>query len=154
MGSKDYLNSLELLNNYAATLAKNSLSDINDGQYCFEDVLDDGQGNNDIVIRVKVSFTAGQIALDFTGSAKQVAGNINCPLSVTAAEVYSFFRCLMPSQTPECAGSFRHISILAPEGTVVTASFPVSAEAGEVETSTAIVYLVIGALAAASPEKY
>lgn len=60
MGIKDYLSSPELLNDYAATLAKNSLSDINDGQYCFEDVLDDGQGNNDIVIRVKVSFTAGQ----------------------------------------------------------------------------------------------
>ena len=154
MGVKDYLSSLAFLNDYAATLAKNSLADIKDGAYQFEDILDDdGQGHKDILIKVTVSFDKGNITLDFSGSEKQVAGNINCPLSVTAAAVYYVFRCLMPAQTPACAGSFRNINIMAPEDTVVNASFPAAVAAGNVETSTRIVDVVLGALSLAIPNQ-
>ena len=154
MGRDEYLRSLLELNNYAAVLAENSLSDINDGQYNFEDMLDDdGQGHNDIAIKVTVRFDAGKITVDFSGSAKQVAGNINCPLSVTAAAVYYVFRCLMPAQTPACAGSFQNITILAPEHSVVNASFPAAVAAGNVETSTRIVDVLLGALSKAMPER-
>lgn len=154
MGSDEYLRSLLELNNYAAVLAENSLSDINDGQYNFEDMLDDdGQGHNDIAIKVTLRFDAGKITVDFSGSAKQVAGNINCPLSVTAAAVYYVFRCLMPTQTPACAGSFQNITILAPEHSVVNASFPAAVAAGNVETSTRIVDVLLGALSKAMPER-
>ena len=154
MGSDEYLRSLLELNNYAAVLAENSLSDINDGQYSFEDMLDDdGQGHNDITINVTVRFDAGKITVDFSGSAKQVAGNINCPLSVTAAAVYYVFRCLMPAQTPACAGSFQNITILAPEHSVVNASFPAAVAAGNVETSTRIVDVLLGALSKTMPER-
>ena len=154
MGRDEYLHSLLELNNYAAVLAENSLSDIVDGQYCFDDVLDDdGQGNNDIAIKVAVGFEAGKITVDFAGSDEQVSGNINCPLSVTAAAVYYVFRCLMPPQTPACAGSFRNITIIAPEFSVVNASFPAAVAAGNVETSTRIVDVVLGALSKAIPER-
>jgi N-methylhydantoinase B len=152
MGLQNYLLSLGLLNDYAAKLAKDSLCEIKDGEYSFEDLLDDdGQGHEDILIRVAVKFDKGDITLDFSGSAKQVAGNINCPLSVTAAAVYYVFRCLMPPQTPACAGSFRSINILAPKGSVVNASFPAAVAAGNVETSTRIVDVVLGALSLAIP---
>jgi len=154
MGIDDYLSSLVLLNEYAATLAKNSLADIEDGEYVFQDVLDDdGQGNESIVIRANVKFARGNITVDFAGSASQVSGNINCPLSVTAAAVYYVFRCLMPPQTPACAGSFKNIKILAPEKSVVNACYPAAVAAGNVETSTRIVDVVLGALAKAMPER-
>lgn len=152
MGLSSYLSSLDSLNDYAATLAKNSLAGIEEGEYLFEDKLDDdGQGHEDILIKVAVRFDEGNITVDFAGTAKQVAGNINCPLSVTAAAVYYVFRCLMPAQTPACAGSFRHIRILAPQGSLVNASFPAAVAAGNVETSTRIVDVVLGALAIAIP---
>lgn len=159
MGRIEYLVSLQQLNDYAATLARNSLrtdgnSLITDGDYCFTDVLDDdGQGNRDIVIKVRISFADGGVTVDFTGSAEQVSGNINCPLSVTAAAVYYVFRCLMPAQTPACAGSFRHISIIAPAQTFLNACYPAAVAAGNVETSTRVVDVVLGALAQAMPEK-
>jgi len=154
MSTDDYLSSLTLLNNYAATLAKNSLADIEDGEYVFEDVLDDdGQGNENILISAAVKFSQGSITVDFAGSAPQVKGNINCPLSVTAAAVYYVFRCLMPPQTPACAGSFKNIKILAPEHSVVSASYPAAVAAGNVETSTRIVDVMLGALAKAIPER-
>ena len=159
MGLEDYRRSLERLNDYAATLAKNSLAGadkklIADGEYYFADVLDDdGQGNRDIVIKVRVAFAAGNITVDFSGSEEQVVGNINCPLSVTAAAVYYVFRCLMPAQTPACAGSFRHIVIIAPEQTFLNASFPAAVAAGNVETSTRVVDVVLGALSQVMPER-
>ncbi|MBL4712188.1 MAG: hydantoinase B/oxoprolinase family protein [Gammaproteobacteria bacterium] len=154
MGCDDYLKSLHQLNAYAEVLANNSLNDIADGEYCFADVLDDdGQGTNDIVIKVRITFERGAISVNFAGSAKQVAGNINCPLSVTAAAVYYVFRCLMPPQTPACAGSFKNIRILAPDFSVVNARFPAAVAAGNVETSTRIVDVVLGALAKAIPER-
>ena len=154
MGIKDYLDSLEQLNRYAATLAKNSLAGINDGEYCFKDVLDDdGQGNKNIVINASIKFDQGAITVDFAGTAEQVAGNINCPLSVTAAAVYYVFRCLMPAQTPACAGSFKNIKIIAPEKSVVNACFPAAVAAGNVETSTRIVDVVLGALAQVIPDR-
>ncbi len=154
MGADEYQRNLQYLNQYAARLAKKSLSEIADGDYYFEDVLDDdGQGNVDIVIKARVRFESGNALVDFTGSAEQVAGNINCPLSVTAAAVYYVFRCLMPPQTPACAGSFQNIQIIAPEHSVVNADFPAAVAAGNVETSTRIVDVVLGALANALPEK-
>jgi len=81
MGIKDYLRSLEQLNRYAATLAKKSLADIEDGEYSFKDMLDDdGQGNENIVIDATVKFEQGNITVDFAGTAPQVKGNINCVL--------------------------------------------------------------------------
>jgi N-methylhydantoinase B len=154
MGLKAYLSSLDSLNDYAATLAKSSLAGIDDGEYLFEDKLDDdGQGHEDILIRTVVRFKHGNITVDFTGTAEQVAGNINCPLSVTAAAVFYVFRCLMPAQTPACAGSFRNIRIYAPHGSLVNASFPAAVAAGNVETSTRIVDVVLGALAKAIPAR-
>ncbi len=154
MGLNDYLSSLKQLNRYAATLAKNSLAEIKDGEYTFADMLDDdGQGNSNIVITARVKFDRGSVTVDFAGTAQQVKGNINCPLSVTAAAVYYVFRCLMPAQTPACAGSFNNITILAAENSLVNASYPSAVAAGNVETSTRIVDVVLGALAQALPDQ-
>ena len=46
---------------------------------------DDGQGHRDIRIRVRVEIKDGTAHLDFSGTAGQVPGNINCPLAVAAA---------------------------------------------------------------------
>ncbi|HKJ77713.1 MAG TPA: hydantoinase B/oxoprolinase family protein, partial [Gammaproteobacteria bacterium] len=82
-----------------------------------------------------------------------VAGNINCPLSVAAAAVYYCFRCLMPEDVPACDGLFRNIRLHAPEGSLVNARRPGAVAAGNVETSSRIVDVILGALAQALPER-
>jgi N-methylhydantoinase B len=91
------------------------------------------------------------VRVDFTGSAPQVAGNVNCPLAVTAAAVYYVFRCMMPSDAPVCAGLFRPITLDAPDGSVVNARFPAAVAAGNVETSSRLVDLVLRALSSMCP---
>ncbi len=145
---------LDALNGYGERLALDSLRQIPDGCYRFEDCMDDdGQGNWDIPIRVALVVEAGRVMVDFTGTAGQVPGNINCPLSVAAAAVYYLFRCLMPEQTPACAGTFRPITLVIPEGSLIHASYPAAVAAGNVETSMRLVDVVMGALAQALPER-
>ncbi len=152
MGIAHYRSALHELNAYAARLARTALVQIPPGHYSFCDVMDDdGLGHRDIPIKVRVSADAGEIAVDFAGTASQVPGNINCPLSVTAAAVFYVFRCLMPAQTPACAGSLRPIHLIAPQGCLVNAQRPAAVAAGNVETSTRIADAVLGALGKAIP---
>ena len=154
MGTQRYSEALEALNNYAEQLAISGLNAIPDGEYHFSDVLDDdGLGHTDIEIRAGIVVQQGRVDVDFKGSSSQVRGNVNCPISVTAAAVYYVFRCLLPPQAPACAGIFRPISITAEQGSLLNANYPAAVAAGNVETSTRIVDVVLGALAQAIPAK-
>jgi len=153
MGEAPFLAGIDALNDYAERLARNVIGQIPDGEYAFVDTLDDdGQGNVEIPIRVTLAVADGGVTVDFRGTAPQVHGNVNCPLAVAAAAVFYAFRCLMPPQTPACAGAFRPITLHADPGTLVNARKPAAVAAGNVETSTRIVDAVLGALAQALPD--
>ena len=80
------------------------ISEIPDGHYCFEDFMDsDGVDDRRISLQVHIEVAGEEVWLDFTKSADQVAGNINCPASVTAAAVYYVFRCFLPEMHPLAA---------------------------------------------------
>lgn len=153
-GEAIFLTALSELNDYGERLAISVIKDIPNGEYRFSDVMDDdGLGNFDIKIVANIRITDQHVHVDFAGTADQTEGNINCPLSVAAAAVYYVFRCLMPKQTPACAGSFRPITLNAPIGCLINAKRPAAVAAGNVETSTRIVDVVMGALAQALPDK-
>jgi len=144
---------LQALNAYADRLAQAALSDIPEGVYEYADSMDsDGLGGEHIPIKLQLTIKDAKVLADFTGTAPQVQGNINCPLSVVAAGVFYVFRCLMPAQTPACAGAFARIRIAAPEGSLLNAQYPAAVAAGNVETSTRVVDVVMGALAQAIPD--
>jgi N-methylhydantoinase B len=154
MGLTGFRAGLVAVNNYGERLAEKALSALPNGSYYFRDVMDDdGMGQQDIPIAVTLQVGDGNVEVDFDGTASQVKGNINCPLSVTAAGVFYVFRCLMPAHTPACAGSFRNIRLSAPEDCLVNAGRPAAVAAGNVETSSRIVDVVMGALAQAIPDK-
>ncbi|MEW8002771.1 MAG: hydantoinase B/oxoprolinase family protein [Candidatus Thiodiazotropha sp.] len=153
-GRDPFLAGLDALNAYAERLAREALKQIPPGEYRFKDLMDDdGQGNSDIPIRVRLVVEPDRILVDFSGTADQVPGNINAPLSVAAAAVFYVFRCLMPPQTPACAGSFRSIELRVPPGCLLNARRPAAVAAGNVETSTRVVDAVLGALARVLPDE-
>ncbi len=151
-GLDHYQSLLVALNDYGERLARGTVKDIPDGRYRFSDLLDDdGCGNVDVRLAVEIHVSGDSVEVDFAGTDAQVGGNINCPLPVTAAAVLYVFRCLMPTHTPACAGSFRPIFITAPLGSLVNAERPCAVAAGNVETSSRLVDVVLGALAQALP---
>ena len=152
LGLETYRLALASLNKYAERLARDALESLPAGEYRYTDFMDDdGQGTQDIKVAVCVRISKAGIQVDFTGTVKQVPGNINCPLPVAAAAVFYVFRGLMPAFTPACAGVFRPITLHAPTGCLVNATTPAAVAAGNVETSMRIVDCLLGALAQPLP---
>ncbi|MEM8843515.1 MAG: hydantoinase B/oxoprolinase family protein [Pseudomonadota bacterium] len=150
MGVTAYQTLTQQVFDYAESMALSFLQKIPDGEYQAQDVMDDdGLGNFDIPIVVKLIINNGNVIVDFAGTAEQVAGNINCPKAVTAASVYYVFRCLMSTDVPECMGSFRPITIKTQQGSLVDALYPAAVAAGNVETSSRIVDVLFLALSQA-----
>ncbi|MCZ6802473.1 MAG: hydantoinase B/oxoprolinase family protein [Proteobacteria bacterium] len=142
------------LNDYARRIALSTFKNLPDGKYHFHDVMDDdGLGSDNIELHCSVIINSGKVTVDFSDTSAQVSGNINCPIPVTAAAVYYCFRCLMPDYVPDCAGTFDLITLTVPENNLLNASYPAAVAAGNVETSTRVVDVVLGALALAIPEK-
>lgn len=126
---------------------------IPDGEYSFEDYLeDDGFGNKNIPIRVRVQVKGDKITLDFTGSSSQVPGNINISWSGIQATVAYTLKCLTDPNIPSNDGFYRPIRIIAPEGSILNATFP-AASAGRAQACQRVVDVIIGALAQAIPER-
>ncbi len=154
LGVATFRDGMGELNAYAERLARDALEALPDGDWEAEDLLDgDGIGSEDVPIRACIRVRGGEVEVDFTGTGAQVAGNLNCPLSVAAAAVFYVFRCLMPPHTPASAGAFRPIRLSAPEGSVLNARGPAAVAAGNVETSMRVVDVLLRALARALPER-
>ena len=154
LGATQFETALREINDYAEALARSALSELPRGSFRFEDYLDgDGRGNEGLRIAVTLSPDGHGWLVDFEGTCAQVEGNVNCPISVTAAAVYYAFYCLMPRETPPCAGSQRMIRIRAPSGSLVNARPPAAVAAGNVETSQRLVDVLLGALAQMVPDR-
>jgi N-methylhydantoinase B len=147
----------EMLMRYSEQLMRAALRQIPHGEYEFVDYLDDdGRGNRDLPIRVRVVAPAdgeGTVRFDFTGSAPQTAGGLNAPEAVTRAACYYVARCLLPEDAPTNDGCWRPIEVVAPAGAIVNAQPPAAVAGGNVETSQRIVDAVLGALAQALPDR-
>ena len=143
------------LQSWAQSLVFQSLASIPNGQYQFEDYLDDdGHGQTDIPVKVTVSVQDDGVKVDFSGTATQVEGNLNCPMPVTAAAGSTRIHCLITAPTPASHGALQGVTINAPKGCLVNARFPAAVAAGNVETSSRIVDAVCGALAKALPQQF
>jgi len=150
----DISTGLEQLLAVSESYGRNTIAAIPDGCYRFDDTLeDDGLHHGPFTIRVEIAVSDKKATVDFSGTAPQCAGPVNCPLSVTAAAVFYVFRCLMPEGTPQTSAIFRPILITAPKGCLVNARPGAAVAAGNVETSQRIVDVVLGALAQACPER-
>jgi N-methylhydantoinase B len=133
---------------YAERRTRSAIATIPDGTYRAADVLeDDGRGGSqDLPVRCSVTVAGDTLAVDFSGTASQTEGNLNCPLSVTKSAVYFVVRVLTDPDIPPCAGAYRPVSVAAPPGSLVNARAPAAVAGGNVETSSRIADVVMRAL--------
>ncbi len=139
---------------YAERMMRALIARLPDGDYRFEDALDDdGLGSEPLPIRVTVTISGETAHVDFTGSAPQCEGPVNAVEAITLSAVVYVFRCLVGSEVPPNHGSFAPIRLTAPVGTIVNARPPAAVAGGNVETSQRITDVLFGALAAAAPDR-
>ncbi|MCG8546910.1 MAG: hydantoinase B/oxoprolinase family protein [Alphaproteobacteria bacterium] len=153
----------DALIDYAEERARAIISEIPDGEYVYQDYLEDDVVS-DMPVRVKIRLTKDGhdgLHLDFTGSDPQVGAAFNIVSAgrhpFLCGALLSYLRTVEPS-IPVNGGLIRPIRFTAPEGSVVNATFP--AAVGVRYAVTMLVYNTVqgliaqahaGATAAAGP---
>ncbi len=139
---------------YSRERVQAELREIPDGTYHARDFLEgDGVTAQDIPILVTVTVSGGTIDVDFSGTASQVPGNVNAPLSVAKSAVYYVVRCVTDPDIPPNEGCYEPVTITAPEGTLLNPTPPAAVVGGNVETSQRVADVVFAALAEAAPDR-
>ncbi|MFO8035303.1 MAG: hydantoinase B/oxoprolinase family protein [Anaerolineales bacterium] len=139
---------------YTQRMTENLLSGIPEGEYVYQDALESAEPTaEDIPIQVKVSIKGSSMTVDFTGSAPQVAGNLNAVQAVVNSATWYCVHLLSEEDIPMNHGCFQPVEVIVPPRSVLNPTFPAAVAAGNVETSQRIVDVVLGALAQALPER-
>jgi N-methylhydantoinase B len=134
---------------YSERRVRAGIAALPDGRFEAEDSLETPAG--ELVLRAAVTVRGDEIEIDFAGTAPQHDGNLNCPLAVTRSACYYVVRCLTDPDAPASAGAFAPVAITAPEGCLVNARPPAAVAAGNTETSSRIVDVVLAAFGRALP---
>jgi N-methylhydantoinase B len=128
---------------YAERRTRACLAALPDGTREARDVLEAAEGDLELCVRATIA--GDELHLDFTGSAPEHAGNLNCPLAVTVSACLFAVRVLTDPDIPANAGALRPVTVTAPVGTLLNATPPHAVVAGNVETSSRVADLVLGA---------
>jgi len=139
---------------YAERLTRAALADLPDGQWSFEDWIDDDGVDYGKPIRlfVTITKTGDSMLVDWTGTAPQVKGAINNTLSYTKAAAYTGIRSVLPPGIPNNEGVFRAIEVICPPGTVGNGILPAACAARGL-TGFRMTDCMFGALAMMLPDK-
>jgi N-methylhydantoinase B len=128
---------------YAERRTRACLEALDDGSYSARDVLEAREGDLEVVLEATVE--GDTLILDFTGTAPQHDGNLNCPVAVTRSACYFAIRVLTDPDIPPSAGAYRPVEVRAPEGCLLNARSPAAVVGGNVETSSRVADVVLRA---------
>ncbi|TVQ53697.1 MAG: 5-oxoprolinase, partial [Rhodobacteraceae bacterium] len=136
----------------AEECVRRAVEALRDGAWTYEmDPSVDGEPRR-ICVKITVDRAARAATIDFTGTTAQLATNYNAPEPVTRAAVLYVFRCLVDDAIPMNEGVMKPLTVILPEGTMLSPRYPAAVIAGNVETSQAVtnaLFLALGVMAAA-----
>ncbi len=134
------------IQNAAEDKMREALTKIPDGEYRFQDQMDD-----QTPIQLTITMERGRAKFDFEGTGGVHPGNLNANRAIVTSAVMYCLRCLMDEEIPLNAGVLEPIEIVLPECFLNPpfAHDPTKCPAvvgGNVETSQRIVDTIFGAL--------
>jgi N-methylhydantoinase B len=127
---------------------RQAIAELPDGTYTSE-VTTDGI-DEPIGIRCAVTIDGSDVMVDYTGSSPQSRFGINVVLNYTAAYTTYGLKCVLAPDVPHNEGTFRPLTIWAPEGSVLNARFP-AAVAGRHVVGQFLPFAVMDALGPVAP---
>jgi len=148
------LAAFDAVQEYSRERVEAAISAFPDGTYTASDTLEgDGVTDTDIPIEVTVTVDGDRLAVNFSGTASQVDGNVNAPLAVAKSAVYFVVRSVTDPDIPPNDGCYEPVSVHAPPGSLLNPEPPAAVVGGNVETSQRVTDVVFRALAEAVPER-
>jgi N-methylhydantoinase B len=142
-GRDQVVAAMDELFRYSERRMRAGIAALPDGRYEAWDVLEPVDG--ELELRAAVTIAGDGIEIDFAGTSLQHGGNMNCPLAVARSACFYVVRVLVDPDLPASGGAFAPVEVTAPEGCLVNARPPAAVAAGNVETSSRIVDVVMRA---------
>jgi N-methylhydantoinase B len=136
------------LYDYSERRMRAGIAALPDGRYQARDVLE--AIDAELAVHAAVTIAGDTVEIDFAGTSPQHPGNLNCPLSVARSACFYVVRVLVDPDLPASGGAFAPVSVTAPVGCLVNARPPAAVVAGNVETSSRIVDVVMRAFGEAT----
>lgn len=131
---------------------RDAIERVPDGVYRAEGIVEQMEGQEDIVIKVAVEVKGSDIIVDLDGSSGQVGWGGNVVYNFTYAYVHMAIKSIFDPDIPNNDGTARPISMKAPEGSVVNCKFP-AAVAARMQIGHFLTEIVYRALAGALPDR-
>jgi N-methylhydantoinase B len=151
-GTDEVLRYAAAIMEYADRRMANAVRAIPDGSYSGESWVDnDGTDVINIPVRVRVDVDVEAITVDLTGSGPQAKGGMNGTYATSFAAATTPFLLYSEPDIPHNHGAISHVTVIAPEGTIVNARSPASTSAATMVPSAAITAAVHRAMAHAAP---
>jgi N-methylhydantoinase B len=129
---------------------RSAISAVPDGEVT-DEVTADGF-EHPVTIRLRLAVRGEGITLDFSGTDPQIARPVNSPLNFTRAYSNYAVKCAFDPATPNNDGSFRPITLIAPEGSIVNPRRPAPVW-GRHLTGHYLPMLVLAALGRLMPDR-
>ncbi len=135
---------------------REQIAKLPDGVYHYEDYLETFGPPPEyclepLLLPLTLTVSGDTLTADFTGAAEQAPAPVNSSLAVTAASVFITLKSVFDPTQALNQGSFRPVTVVAPEGTIVNVTHPAPAGShGEIRKR--VIATMLGALAQACPE--
>jgi len=154
LGAEAALSHFTGILSHADRSLRSKLAELPDGVYSAQERFDsDCFEPMDIPIRVRLTKRGDQLTVDFTGTHAQIKGFKNSSLANTYSAVYAGLASFFEADLPRNEGTFRAVTIIAPEGSLVNARPPAPLTMCTVFPAHEIMHVIWWALAKADPSR-
>lgn len=131
----------------AEAAVRQLIARLDDGAFAY--AMDNGA---EIAVVVKVDREARHVTIDFTGSSATLPDNFNAPAPVVRAAALYVLRTMLDDPIPMNEGCLAPVTLIVPDNSMLSPTFPAAVVAGNVETSQVItdaLFAAFGAMAGA-----
>ncbi len=112
----------------------------------------DGYEDLETRIECAVTVTGDTLTVDYAGTSPQIARGLNSVMNYTYAYSVYPLKCALDPDTPRNEGSYRAVSVIAPEGSILNPRYPAAVNARHL-TGLFLSGAIYGCLAQVVPEK-
>ncbi|MFB6221022.1 MAG: hydantoinase B/oxoprolinase family protein [Halolamina sp.] len=114
---------LDELLDYTERRVRAAIEDLPDGTYAADDHMDgDGVVDEPVVLRVALTVDGDEMTIDFTGTATENRGPLNCTPAMAFAGAMAVIMALLGEDLPKNDGFYRPFETITPAGTMVNPS--------------------------------
>jgi N-methylhydantoinase B len=144
------------------TYMRSQIEALPDGEYAAVDYID-GDGletaatreaadESPLAIETTLTVDGDELSFDFAGTADQVDGGVNVPLSCTEAGAFYAVKVTLDPGDPGTLGAYRPVTVTAPEGSLVNPTYPAPVVTGNHEGANRVFDVCVRAIAEIDPD--